>query len=217
MMGTVSRLRRLLATEFWCKPARLVLVLIASSFVTSPGLAQVSSDWNVAKKNAFQLAASGDCDGGWNIMWLWANRGEIDARRSLLWAAMLGGLAPPGFSQDPFAQMTYMFVLLVYAGPYDMEWLEQNAPYVDLAPWDDHDLLPDTLRSFATKHGLFARMGGRELAACLDRNIDPDICIDEAVASGFVPDFATYAAEIDSLVDAGAMPAVCIESRAFPE
>ena len=65
-----------------------------------------------------------------------------------------------------------------------------------------------TLRANLRSNELFGSMG-EDFKKCMDSDEPPRHCVEAAVKEKLLPDFETYAKEMDALIAAGASPAYC--------
>ena len=191
------------------KPAKTALVAGIAAFLSVAPLARAegATDWPAAKQALAALVKSlktgGDCAEIWSIVWPWAKAGEPEARAILAASLFVYGLRPPG-EADALALMRHNLVLTAYgalgATPVtkDQPSKRGDAPTVVMGH------LFGLLQS-----KIVSDLGGDALKACLDGGKAPGMCVEEAVAQGFLPAFADYAADVDALAAAAVKPARC--------
>lgn len=156
--------------------AMALVALVAGATVAC---AQVPDDWDRSKTQAAAAVESGDCARAWNLIWPWARRGQVEARAILAGGAVANGLTPPGGSGDAVSQFRHALILSVHgAAGGDAKTMEMLRAVV--------------------RPELVSHMGGRALKRCLDAGNPPHRCVADAVEAGFVPDFESYADEIDA-------------------
>jgi hypothetical protein len=160
--------------------------------------AQEKSDWETTKKQLEVVVNAHDCSRVWNLTWPWARSGVVEARAFLAGGMHpLGlGLIPPGTS-DSRAIARHFLILTAY-GAVDGDRAVT-------------EMLHEVLRM-----DLVSDMGGKNLKSCLDAGKTARTCVDAAVKEGFLPDFKTYAKEIETATASG-LPVSCKSMHDRPE
>ena len=168
-----------------------LIMLIAFIATTTLACAQITNNWETAKKQGEAAVDSGDCAQAWNLIWPWARSGQVEARAILAGGVFAAGLTPPGGSGDAISQFRHAVILAVHGAA-------EGDPAAT-------ELLHSLIRT-----ELVSDMGGRKMKLCLEAGLAPHICVAEAVKLGFVPDFDAYAKEIDAVATLpGAAAAFC--------
>lgn len=157
---------------------RAALLLSALLVGALAACAQGPRDWDTAKARGAAAVESGDCARAWSLIWPWAKRGQIEARAILAGGVAAAGLTPPGGSGDAISQFRHGLILSVHGAA------------------EGDRTATEILRSLVRSE-LVSQMGGQGLLQCLDSGTPPRPCVANAVAAGFVPDFESYARQID--------------------
>jgi hypothetical protein len=165
-------------------------------------------------ERAFFLLGERDCEAAWNAVWPYAKSGETEARLWLAFFTHIWGLVPPGVGNDSLTRLRNQVILSVHGFPYSDNWFEKFSKG-EMALSSGDDLARRGLKGLLGQDFL-AKRGGRELVQCLDDGTDPKACISLAVESGFVPDFESFAREVDALASANLAPARCVVEWQLP-
>lgn len=154
-------------------------VLLSALFAgAAAACAQSPGHWDTTKAQGAAAVESGDCARAWTLIWPWARRGQIEARAILAGGVAAAGLTPPGGSGDSISQFRHAVILSVHGAA------------------EGDTTATEVLRSLVRTEPV-SQMGGHALVQCLDSGNPPRSCVANAVAAGFVPDFESYARQID--------------------
>ncbi len=168
-----------------------ITAVIFILFFTSFARAETLENWPKAKALAQILYNRETCDKMWDILWPWAKKGNVEARSMLAKNILLAGMWPPGSTSDMLSYIRHATIFAIHG----------------LA---NHEVAGKKLLPFAD------RIQGAELFsviliydACIDQKKTSEVCTNEMIQSGFIPDFESYSREIDAAVMAGLKPARC--------
>lgn len=151
-------------------PTLIIIVFLSTSSYA------LTSGWENTKKQALAAINSNDCATAWNLIWPWAQRGNLDARAILATSMVAVRLTPPGNS-DTISRFRHSVILAVHG-------VANGDPAAT-------ELLYALIKS---KH--IMDMGGRKLKRCVDAGKSPRLCVEKAVKDNFVPSFEDYSKEI---------------------
>ncbi|MCP4341808.1 MAG: hypothetical protein GY799_23735 [Desulfobulbaceae bacterium] len=121
---------------------------------------------------------SNDCATAWDLIWPWAQKGNLDARAVLATSIFVVQLTPPGICGDAISRFRHSVILAVH-----------GATNGDPAATELLHALIKTKQIMA--------IGGGNLTRCFEMGKPPRLCVEEAVANGFVPSFEDYSKEIE--------------------
>ena len=182
------------------------VVLALATGITSNGFAQATQDsiehewdtakreWDAATRGRDPLSTQEGCQEAWDFVWSWAKRGSASARSSIAAMIIYGYMAPPGLTQDVVTNRRHIWILLLHG----------------IADNDEHS--GNTLRQIVDSLGLSvsSRAIYDDCIAATDRRP----CVQSLVDKRIMPDFATYARELElSAAAPGARPVFCPRER----
>lgn len=174
----------------WIPRIGLVVCMLMAAGAMSADT-QSATAWEEAKTRAVAYVDSGECDRAWDVLWPWAKSGQGEARAILAGGIFAAGLIPPGGTADTATRIRDMLTFAVHglAGPGG----------------GTREIVDGLLQS-----ELVTAMGARELRRCLASDKAAAACVDVAVESGFVPEFADFAQDIDLAAAARPRDARCL-------
>lgn len=149
----------------------LVIYLSAVSCASATG-------WQDIKKQALVAVNSNDCETAWNLIWPWAQRGNLEARAILATSMVVAKLTPPSNSDDAISRFRHFIILAVHGAA------NGDSAAVEVL----YSLIKDKQ---------IMDIGGRKLIRCFDAHKEPLFCVEEAVKDGFIPSFEDYVKEIE--------------------
>lgn len=171
-------------------------LIFAAAFVLTTGPASADATLDEAKARSLAAFEAVDCGTVWNVLWPLAKTGNAEARALLFGAVWQGGLVPPGRSGDRMAALRDTAILAAYGSaagdPASRDYFKA--------------ILSDLPEAFS----------GDTRAICAKTEAEPTACLDAGIASGLLPSFEDFAAEIDALAASGEAEARCLASRPPP-
>jgi hypothetical protein len=158
---------------------RLTIQLFLLYFLTGCAVqTQASGKTAFNADDVVAALQAGECNRVWQLTWQAAKSSNDDATLILADAIYSYGLTPPGMSGNTLYQLRSTMTL--YA-----EVAKTGNSYAA-------DMLAGLLKS-----DIFAEAKGKEHAACLEKGVNLNTCIDNVLATGVFPSFSQLASEID--------------------